>query len=209
MPQFKLKIDLSADPYIQKALNEVKTGVFNRAMRQALRKLGGQSAKVSRTYLRGVAKRRTGQLDKSLGFVLKSYRRGGTVVLVFGPRRNFRLRLDMGGGYAMNVNPTKYGRLVEGGRAPVRPIHAKALRLPILSGFKRSKTILPTGARAASAKARFLFRKSVRAAAPRPFMEPVYQSLSQSGGPIIAAYFEHELKTIARNYARKGKSILK
>lgn len=57
---------------------------------------------------------RTGQLRKSLGRVVRTYKATGVVMAVIGPRKGF-ISVDEAG---RKVNPVKYAHLVEYGTAP-------------------------------------------------------------------------------------------
>jgi len=100
---------------LMQALTELPKRVQNKVLRKAVRK---GATVLTRAMRQGAPKKgstedATGQLRRSIGSRMKTYR--GTVVAIVGPRRGFREELTTPGGKKVIRDPVKYAHLYEFG----------------------------------------------------------------------------------------------
>lgn len=130
----------------------------------------GQALRAAARPIIAIAKplspRRTGQLVRSLGVVVRKPRSSrGVPYAAIGAQRGFKESKDVGGGRVRMVDPAKYSHLAERGARPHDipvPVRGKD------GAVKRVKIWKHPGAR------------------PRPFLEPAVISGGPQAGPIIA-----------------------
>ena len=157
-----------------------------KAARKALRAGINEVTKLVLKEAKALVPRRTGQLRRSLGRKVKTYKGGGLVYGVVKPRAGVKVKgvwtpkfrkqfpgtgkfdkatKAFGAGF---VDPVKYAHLVEYGRVAVTVKRAK-----VLAGQGR------------------VWGRRVRAMAPRPFMRPAWEKY-RAASPGIIAGFVHE-----------------
>jgi HK97 gp10 family phage protein len=123
----------------------------------------------------------TGELKKSIGFVVRQYRRGDVTYGIIGARRGFGTK---------KTDPAKYAHLVEFG-------HAIAVGGKLFRGVNPFKNVKATGVLAGFV-------------APRPFLRPAWEAtkteviaiLSRVLGQGIEAAVAKQSKSIAKRNAR-------
>jgi hypothetical protein len=217
MAKIKVTVGLAGQKGLSEAFDGVKTAVKNKVLKGACRKEAGKAVKVAKSFL---SRKRTGQLNKSIAYVYRTYRRGNVWLYVVGPKHGFRVRVNeltrAGQRAALNrlsrrpgrrrvklteaqslkflqsyVDPVKYAHLVEGGRKAVRPVEKK-----VMSG----------GGSASGNRGMTVYGKKARGVQPRPFMEPAAQAVAVDATAMatdIMAGIERE----AWSRAAKGKTI--
>lgn len=142
----KVKLDDAAVSALAYRLSELSTKRATAAVRKGVDKATQMVSADAKTRV----PKRTRQLRKAIGRRVRKYRAGAVVVGLVGPRRGFRIVLPNG----KTVDPVKYAHLVEFGRRAVTA--KKKLLADKLGGV--------------------VFGKSVRAAAPKPFLRPAYDA---------------------------------
>lgn len=130
--------------------------------------------------------KRSGQLKKSMGRRLKSYR-GEVVTGIVGPRRG--MKADIGG---VPVDATKYGHLVEFGRGEVKAGSKRKGKGRVDTG----KGVLSSFYTAVAPEQGKVFGPVVKPVAPRPFMRPAWDQVKGKAAGIIAAQITKALATI-------------
>src|SRR5262249_25938573 len=108
---FTIKARVAGVDALVRSLQEFGRGVRNRVLRKALKK----GARLIIQQARQLVPMQTGLLKKSLGVVMRTYKRSGAVVAIIGPREDFKTTATMGG-RSFNIDPAYYAHLVERGR---------------------------------------------------------------------------------------------
>jgi HK97 gp10 family phage protein len=96
-----------------KAVIKNLSTLANRTQRKILRKVVRRVQKPMITSARQIVHRRSGQLAKSLGTVVRTYK-GTSVIAVLGPRAGFRAVWE-----GKEIDPIRYAHLVEQGHRGV------------------------------------------------------------------------------------------
>ena len=99
-------------------------GVDAKVRKKILRKAVGEASKIVLRDAKSRVPVATGQLRKSLGRRVKTYRGSGVVVVLVGPRTGFKTQVG-----DKTVNPTQYAHLVEKG---TRAVQARPFLRPAL-----------------------------------------------------------------------------
>jgi HK97 gp10 family phage protein len=113
----RFDVKLTGVDHLLKRLFSLKQGMRNVILRRALR----AGAKPVWLGARHRAKAGTRELRRSLGTRMKSYRRGGVVVIVIGPRSKNTIQHPPGSlfpSYTRGYNPARYAHLHEKGTKP-------------------------------------------------------------------------------------------
>lgn len=100
-----VRVEIQGDKALEAALGLLGGKVARRVMRKSLNAGAREIVKDARSRV----VRRTGQLRKSLGVKVKTYK-SGTLAAIVGPRTGFKATID-----GKPVNPTNYSHLVEFG----------------------------------------------------------------------------------------------
>jgi hypothetical protein len=176
-------------PEVRAALAGVKDGVQNRVVKKGLDAVAKPTLKKAKAYER---RKRTRQLQKSLGIRPRAYGRGATrnYVVVVGPRRGFTIV----GPDGRRIDPAKYGHLVEKGRKAVRAGRGSVLTWVVARGRGKGGRV---------------FTRSVRAFPGDPFMGPANEYLKLIAPGILSTVIPPAVAAEAARYAAKGKSVLK
>jgi HK97 gp10 family phage protein len=95
-------------PLLQ-TLNRLRRGLRNRILRKALRR----GSKPMVQAVRALAPTDTRELRRSIGTRSRTYRRGGVIVFVIGPRNRPSMQVPKGGVKPRRYNPAYYAHLVE------------------------------------------------------------------------------------------------
>jgi hypothetical protein len=191
MSRMKVSIDLRLDPVgyaaVQMALNNVKVGVQNRAVKDAV---GKAARKVARDVKQQTRRGPTGALKAAIGVVYKSYQKRTVWVFLIGARSGV-VRWDTRYAKARRHVPTYYAHLDERGRGPLSSRGPWPMRF------------FPTP------RARHLVSAyRVRAAVGSGAVTRGYRTLLAGGMvPQINADIVAAIYRIAAQYARRGKSI--
>ncbi len=167
-----------------------------RICKQALRRAITQASKPVLTTAKSLVPRDTGSLRKALGRVIKSYRKGHTVVGIVGARRDAspkeiqrrkvqkkkipkakfrRLAIRKNRKTAMMVNPGKYAARVEFGRHAVRPTKKQ-----VMSDTEN------------------IYGRYAKAVGPRPFLRPALDNNRGVVRDIVKAVFREALMAVRK-----------
>ena len=125
---FKIANKVTGLEGLLKTLDGLKQGTVNGILRPAIRGGSAIIAKAAKENIRPRADR-TGQMRRSIGAVVRTGRRGGSVYGVIGPRHGFRIPVGVrkrgkNKGDVVYHDPAKVGHLVEkghGGKSPAPP----------------------------------------------------------------------------------------
>ncbi len=92
-----IRVELTGLADLHARLEQMKRGIRNRIVRQALRKAGAPIRKAARAHLRpGVGQgQETRLLQRSIDIKDKTYSSSGVVILIIGPRNDFRQTVDV------------------------------------------------------------------------------------------------------------------
>lgn len=96
---------------LAKTLEDLEVGVRKRVLARAVRK----RAKPFVTQMRARVRKRFGQLRKSIGMKVRTYKRSGTVFAAIGVRSGFADNFILPGGRRAFINPRNYAHLLEFG----------------------------------------------------------------------------------------------
>lgn len=107
-------IKVLGEKELLKALDEFSASSQRRIARPAVRAASTPVMKAVRNNAPRKTEDRTGQLRKSIGRRMKSYKNSGMVIAFVGPRS----RMEITDKHGRKVNPTKYAHLYEFGTAP-------------------------------------------------------------------------------------------
>jgi HK97 gp10 family phage protein len=152
MPAAKVKFRIESAAVAE--LADKLAQMDRKAARVALKKGVNEATKIVLWDAKARTPRRSGQLRKSLGRLVKTYRGGAIVAGIVGPRKGFRVQWR--GKY---IDPVKYAHLVEFGRKEVVAGVGRG-------GKKTGKRLLSDGTT--------VFGPRVRAVPPRPFLRPAW-----------------------------------
>jgi hypothetical protein len=196
MPRFKAPIAVRIDTASLESTARRLADLDRRAARKAVRAGINEVSKLVLGEAKALVPRRTGQLKKSLGRKVKSYKGGAVILGIVKPRGKVRVKgqwvakfrkefkglgrwdkatRSFGSG---TVDPVKYAHLVEYGRVAVVP--------------KKKKVLAGQGV---------VWGARVRATAPRPFMRPAWERYRAASPGIIRRYLDKAIK----DYWAKGK----
>jgi HK97 gp10 family phage protein len=103
---FKVKMRITGVAELMKKLRSIDEKVKKVALQKGI----GAAAKIIKDSAKARVRRRSGQLAKSLGSKVKTFRNTGIVVGVIGPRKGFKIMID-----GKPVDPVRYAHLVENG----------------------------------------------------------------------------------------------
>ncbi len=186
----KMKIDSRKVSKLHSALTEIGTKAALVADRNGINEI----TKVVSKDAKSRTKRRSGQLRKSIGRIVKTYRQLVTVGVV-GPRRGFKV--SIGG---VPVDPAKYAHLVEGGRGPVRAGAKSSIpRAGVRVVSKTGKTVLSSYRTAVAPDVVRVFGPVVGPAAPRPFLQPAWDANKARATEIMVQSYRNELSKVGRS----------
>lgn len=181
------------------ALNNVKKGVKNRVMHQALMKVGSLVSKRAKAY---VVPRRTGLLKRAIGVVARKYKGGERRAVVVGARRQFT-GMVMSGGFHRKIKASRYTHLVEKGRKRVVAKGRRPLAIPITAGTKK----VPRHNIYIARRVSIVRAWSARAVAPEPHIAPAWRYTRTAGRRIVINSMIAGIKREAAKAAARGKSI--
>lgn len=168
----KVKVADDAIARIARKLADLDQKIATASMRSGINEV----TKVVTKDAKALTPKRTGQLRKSLGRRVKTYRQSKVVVGVVGPRSNFRVIVA-----GKPVNPAKYAHLVEFGRKAVKA---------------KRKAYLSDGT--------VVYGKAVAAAAPRPFLRPTWAANRRRATSIVLAHQRAGVRKYLAGKAGKG-----
>lgn len=190
MARLKAPIDVRIDTASLERTVRRLADLDKRAARKAVRAGINEVSKLVLGEARALVPRRTGQLRRSLGRKVKSYKGGAVILGIVKPRGKVKVkgkyvakfRKDFTGSTRFpgvgTVDPVKYAHLVEYGRAAVTR--------------KRKKVLAGGGV---------VWGVRVRAAAPRPFMRPAWERFRAASPGVIKAYLDRALRDY---WAKRG-----
>jgi HK97 gp10 family phage protein len=138
---------------------------------------------------------RTGQLRKSLGRKVKTYRESKIVVGIVGPRKGFRVIIN-----GAAVNPSNYAHLVEFGRGPVKAGQKKNRRGKVSD---TGQSVLSSKYSAVAPAEPQVFGPEVGPAAPRPFLRPAWDRVRPTASAVLRRHLEKALKDLLAKNAMK------
>lgn len=130
-----LKVEVVGEKQLLRALRSFGPAAQRRIARPAVRAASTPVLKAARQNAPKKKDPRTGQLRRSLGRRIVTYRRTGNVVAIIGPRTKM-VTVD---GHGRKVNPTKYAHLLEFGTAP----HSYKTRAGLHPGAKARPFMRP------------------------------------------------------------------
>jgi hypothetical protein len=182
---------MHAEHNIGYALEDLKTGVRNRAIRQGLRRTGPVGVKAAKTKL---TRKSLAALAKSMGFTIKMYRKGEAYVLVVGPRRGFDTTKEIPnagktGVVTRKFGPTYIGWIIQMGRGPSVAKKKKFLAIPFDNGNE------------------WKFRRAVKGTQPIKYMDAAFAAMKHWADEYLSEEFIRQVSLIEAKYASKGKSI--
>lgn len=169
----------AVDDAVQEALKDLKRGVANRVLKEALAKVARRATRTAKGRL---TKSRTGQLGKSLGVKYKAGKGGKAFSFVVAPRKGFKA--VSGAGPDRRVDPRQYAHLVEKGRKEVRPVEKKAMAADGVLYGRRAKRVEPT-----------------------PFVGPAFDELKATAPAFLKTEIPAGIQRIADKYKAKGKTV--
>lgn len=185
-----MKVKFRIDSQAIKALANRLAQVDRKIARKALQDGINEATKDVLASAKSLVPRRSGQLRKSLGRKVKSYRGGAVVVGIVGPRKGFRVEYR-----GKMIDPAKYAHLVEYGR---REVVVKKKK--VLSSGSAGVGGLPGQG--------VIFGKRVRSVAPRPFLRPAWEQNKQRVVGIILKHLNLGVKKFFANArGRHGKTL--
>lgn len=131
---------------------------------------------------------RTGQLRKSLGRKVKTYRQSKVVVGIVGPRKGFRVVIN-----GVAVNPSNYAHLVEFGRAAVKAGQKKNRRGKVTD---TGLSVLSSKFSAVSPEEPQVFGPEVGPAAPRPFLRPAWGRVRPTANAVLRRHLDKAIRDV-------------
>lgn len=177
--RMKMKVDGAAIAKLAAKLGQIDRKIARKALKQGINEI----TKNVLWTAKSLVPKRTGQLRRSLGRIVKVYRGGSTVVGIVGPRKGFKIVIN-----GVPINPVKYAHLVEFGR---REVVAKNKK--VLAGDGT-----PLAGRAAKSykggAGKVFFGKKVRSVPPCPFMGPAWDEAEKTATETILGYLRQAMK---------------
>lgn len=167
------KIESQAVKVLANRLAQIDRKVARKAIRDGI----NEATREVLATAKSLVPKRSGQLRKSLGRKVKSYRGGAVIVGIVGPRKGFRVMYR-----GKWIDPAKYAHLVEYGRREVvaGTSKGKATGKKVLANGVAGVGGLPGQGQ--------IFGKRVRSVPPRPFLRPAWE---QNKARVVGILLKH------------------